>query len=61
MLAAARWPARSEPANNQLDLPIAHGRIWFSTQLRQLPDYAASRMCVGVGMAFHDRCVGINV
>ena len=32
-MAAARWPARSEPANNQLALPMAHGRIWFSTQL----------------------------
>jgi len=41
--------------------PIAHGRIWFSTQLCRLPDYAASCMRVAVGMAFHDRCVGIKV
>jgi hypothetical protein len=33
MTAAARWPARSEPANSQFDLPTAIGRIWFSTQL----------------------------
>jgi hypothetical protein len=31
--AAARLPARSEPANNQLLRPMAIGRIWFSTQL----------------------------
>lgn len=61
MMAAARLPARSEPANSQFDLPIAQGRIWFSTQLCRLPDYAASRMCVAVDMAFPDRCVGINV
>jgi len=61
MMAAARWPARSEPANSQFDLPIAQGRIWFSTQLCRLLDYAASCMRVAVGMAFHDRCVGINI
>lgn len=38
----SRWPARSEPANNQLALPMAPGRIWFSTQLCRLPGYAAS-------------------
>ena len=32
-LTAARWPARSEPTNSQFDLPMAIGRIWFSTQL----------------------------
>ena len=31
--AAARWPARGLPANSQLFLPIAIGRIWFSIQL----------------------------
>ena len=28
MTAAARWPARGDPANNQLDRPSAIGRIW---------------------------------
>jgi hypothetical protein len=27
MIAAARWPARNDPANNQFDLPTATGRI----------------------------------
>ena len=31
--AAARCPARSEPAHNQFDLSTAIGRIWFFTQL----------------------------
>lgn len=61
MMAAARLPARSDPANNQFFLPVAQGRIWFSIQLCRLPDYAASCMRVAVGMAFHDRCVGINI
>jgi hypothetical protein len=29
--------------------------------LCRLSDYAASFMRVAVGMAFHDRCVGINI
>jgi hypothetical protein len=29
--AAARWPARRLPANNQFDLPMATGLMWFST------------------------------
>jgi hypothetical protein len=33
MIAAARWPARSEPAKSQLERPSAIGLIWFSTQL----------------------------
>ncbi len=33
MTAAARWPARSGPANSQFERPIAISRIWFSTQL----------------------------
>lgn len=41
--------------------PKAKGRIWFSSQLCRLPDYAASCMRVAVGMAFHDRCVRIKV
>lgn len=32
-LTAARWPARSEPANSQLLRPMAIGRIWCSSQL----------------------------
>jgi hypothetical protein len=30
MTAAARRPARNEPANSQFERPIAQGRIWFS-------------------------------
>ena len=33
MIAAARLPLRSDPANNQFERPRAHGRIWFSTAL----------------------------
>lgn len=33
MMAAARMPLRSDPANNQFKPPSAHGRIWFSTWL----------------------------
>jgi hypothetical protein len=33
MLAAARLPAHSEPAKNQLARPMAIGRIGFSIQL----------------------------
>lgn len=31
--AAARWPARKLPANNQFERPRATGLIWFSIQL----------------------------
>ncbi|KVZ87876.1 hypothetical protein WL22_27440 [Burkholderia ubonensis] len=37
MIAAARFPARREPANNQFAHPVAHGRIWFSSQLLCVP------------------------
>jgi len=33
MIAAARCPARNDPANGQFERPSAIGRIWFSTQL----------------------------
>ena len=33
MIAAALWPARKLPANNQVERPTATGRIWFSIQL----------------------------
>ena len=33
MIAAARLPLRSDPANSQFEHPSAYGRIWFSTQL----------------------------
>ena len=33
MTAAARCPARSEPANHPFDLPMAIGLIWSSAQL----------------------------
>lgn len=33
MIAAARLPLRSDPANNQFERPSAHGRIWFLTWL----------------------------
>ena len=32
-MAAARWPARSDPVNNQFFLPKAIGRMMFSTGL----------------------------
>jgi hypothetical protein len=31
MIAAARLPLRSDPANNQFERPRAQGRLWFST------------------------------
>jgi len=31
MIAAARLPLRSDPANNQFERPSAQGRIWLST------------------------------
>jgi hypothetical protein len=31
--AAARWPARNDPANSQFERPSAIGRMRFSTQL----------------------------
>jgi hypothetical protein len=37
MTAAARLPARKEPANNQFERPMAMGRIWFSIQLLCVP------------------------
>jgi hypothetical protein len=33
MIAAARWPGRSDPVNSHFFLPVAIGRIWFSTKL----------------------------
>jgi len=33
MITAARLPLRNDPANSQLERPIAHGRIWLSTWL----------------------------
>jgi hypothetical protein len=42
-------------------LAVANGLMSLSRMLCRLPDYAASCMRVAVGMAFHDRCVGINV
>lgn len=42
-MAAARRPARSEPANSQFFLPMAMGRIAFSTGLLsmgRLPELA---------------------
>ena len=37
MIAAARLPLRSDPANNQLARPSAHGRIWLSGSQTRLP------------------------
>ena len=42
-------------------LEVANGLMSRSQILCRLPDYAASCMRVAVGMAFHDRCVGINI
>lgn len=36
MIAAARLPLRSDPANNQIERPRDHGRIWFSAALLPL-------------------------
>jgi len=33
MIAAARFPLRSDPAKSQFLRPRAHGLIWFSAQL----------------------------
>jgi len=35
MIAAARFPMRSEPAKSQFLRPRAHGRIWFSANYYQ--------------------------
>ena len=37
MIAAARFPLRSDPANNQFERPGAHGRIWLSGSQTRLP------------------------
>jgi hypothetical protein len=59
-MALAFAPATvSEKSHEFLD--VANGLMSLSRMLCRLPDYAASRMCVAVDMAFHDRCVGINV
>ena len=42
MMAAARWPASSEPANSQFLRPIAMGRIWFSIQLLSMGNLPSS-------------------
>ena len=58
MMAAARWPARSEPANNQLDLPMAIGLILFSTQFvvrRQIAVVDVARERVPAFQAVVDR------
>ncbi|MCY1411602.1 hypothetical protein D9M71_269910 [compost metagenome] len=43
MIAAARLPLRSDPANSQFERPSAHGRIWFSTQLLSMGTAPSSR------------------
>ena len=42
MMAVAGWPARSDPANSQLDFPMAIGLILISTQL--LPGIHVARL-----------------
>jgi hypothetical protein len=37
MIAAARFPLRSDLANNQFERPRAHGRIWLSGSQTRLP------------------------
>lgn len=37
MIAAARLPLRSDPANSQFERPSAHGRIWLSGSQTRLP------------------------
>lgn len=55
MIAAARLPLRSDPANNPFDRPSAHGRIKFSTGLldvnqvlRPLCEHGVSDVSVSV-------------
>ncbi len=43
MIAAARLPLRSDPANNQLERPSAHGLIWLSTWLLSMGTAPSSR------------------
>jgi len=43
MIAAARLPLRSDPANNQFDRPSAHGRIKFSIWLLSIGTAPSSR------------------
>lgn len=43
MIAAARFPLRSDPANSQFERPSAHGRIWFSTWLLLMGTTPSSR------------------
>ena len=50
--AAARWPARNEPANNQLFLPMAIGRIWFSIQLLSMGSRASCPNRVSASQRF---------
>jgi hypothetical protein len=40
-MTALRWPASSEPKNSQFFLPMAVGRMAFSTRLCRLLYYAA--------------------
>ena len=49
MTAAARWPARRLPANSQLALPMAIGRIWFSIQLLSTGSCPSSMKRVSAG------------
>ena len=37
MIAAARFPLRSDPAKSQFLRPRAHGRIWLSGSQTRLP------------------------
>jgi len=43
MIAAARLPARSEPAKSQFLRPMAIGRIWFSIQLLSMGTFPSAR------------------
>ena len=47
--AAARLPARNEPANSQLLRPMAIGLIWFSHQLLSIGTCASSRYRASAG------------
>jgi hypothetical protein len=58
-MAAARRPARSEPANSQFFLPMAMGRIAFSTGLCRFWNYAALRMPTAVMLTFDELRGGI--
>ena len=52
MIAAARFPLRSDPAKSQFLRPRAQGRIWFSAQLLSMVGGIVRRASRGLGSGF---------